>query len=721
MSRPLRPELPKTLLDQLSSQPNGKSYSRRSDTKRTVSGRKAHRKTLRNDRKAARHSNTRPSGPNVRRNEIDEDSEEDDDEENEETPPPAKKQKITEHKQSSKPLKSILKKPTKDADQTPSISRVAREALEEDDARISKLEKRLGIRKNKKSGMNEIDDLLGLDGVGYDSDGESAERREYEQWLASKRQAQEDAEPDQSQDSELESDSGNLEASEDDEDGLEDGFEDSDVDQDVESEVEPPVRQRENPYKPPIPEPAQKYIPPSLRAKSTADEESLSRLKRQLQGSLNKLAESNLLGILRDVEEALANNPRQHVITVMIDLLVSLLADRSSHPDSFIILHAAFISAVYRVLGPHFGAQLLENMVNTVSAYYDQQKADYASSKECNNLMALLAELYAFQVINSNLIFDYLKIFLNDLSEYNTELILKIMRNCGPQLRKDDPGSLKDIVILLQTAVAKQGGEATLSVRTKFMIETIIDLKNNKTKSRAGTEGASQQIVRMKKTLGTLSGRSFQMTEPLGVGLKDIQTADKTGKWWLVGASWKSKEPEPSHERHVEDVEVADAMELDGDDGENLWEEAIAQGMNNDVKRSIFVAIQSSVDYHHALIQLRQIRLKAKQQLEIPGVLLHIAGSTETYSSFYGTIAQHLCREHKYRKAFQFSLWTIYRKLGEQDLLSGNESEYRDDSYMNMRRIVSVGKFYGELVAAGSLPITILKVCLNFTLMFRHS
>jgi hypothetical protein len=55
--------------------------------------------------------------------------------------------------------------------------------------------------------------------------------------------------------------------------------------------------------------------------------------------------------------------------------------------------------------------------------------------------------------------------------------LLTDIADSGPQLRQDDPSALKDIVLLIQPAVA-QVGEASLSVRTKFMIDTITDLKN---------------------------------------------------------------------------------------------------------------------------------------------------------------------------------------------------------------------------------------------------
>ena len=50
--------------------------------------------------------------------------------------------------------------------------------------------------------------------------------------------------------------------------------------------------------------------------------------------------------------------------------------------------------------------------------------------KECSNLLVLISELYNFQVISSVLVFDIIRALLHvDLTEFNVELLLKIVRS----------------------------------------------------------------------------------------------------------------------------------------------------------------------------------------------------------------------------------------------------------------------------------------------------
>jgi nucleolar MIF4G domain-containing protein 1 len=224
-----------------------------------------------------------------------------------------------------------------------------------------------------------------------------------------------------------------LQNEDEDEDEDEDEF--LGFDSDVPSPVKPPQKIRENPYVPPQTSDdtstPPKYIPPSLRAPSSSESEHLSRLRRQTQGLLNRLSEANMLSILKDIEKLYRENPRQHVTSTIVDLLLSLVTDRASLMDTFMILHGGFIAALYKVIGTDFGAFVVQNFVEEFERQYTRA-TDVATSemgKETSNLIALLAELYNFQVIGSNLVFDYIRMLLQELSELNTELLLKIIRS----------------------------------------------------------------------------------------------------------------------------------------------------------------------------------------------------------------------------------------------------------------------------------------------------
>lgn len=294
----------------------------------------------------------------------------------------------------------------------------------------------------------------------------------------------------------------------------------------------------------------------------------------------------------------------------------------------------------------------------------------------------------------------------------------------GPQLRQDNPSALKDVVLLLQREISKLG-EIHLSVRTRFMIETINDLKNNKLKTGAGPSLLrSQSLVNVKKTLGSLNSRKLQATEPLRISLRDIRNADKRGKWWLVGASWTkdddnsedvSKQIQTENDEATPDQQM-DNLDLDPD--LDFLQLAREQQMNTDIRRAIFIAIMSAVDYQDAYLRLTKLRLKRAQELEIPRVVIHCARAEQVYNPYYTLLARRLCADRKLKMAFQFSLWGLFKAIGERgdedtmdaDLdVEDEEGEGKGDDAMGMRKIVNMAKMYGSLIVDGALELTILK------------
>ncbi|KAG4443150.1 hypothetical protein IFR05_001382 [Cadophora sp. M221] len=692
-------------------------------------------------------------------------------------PPPARSARDESTKEPEP--KSILKR-TKKADPEPKvskkrrsespppkISRAVQDRLAEEDEEIAALEKKLGLKGKKGLPQSFKDDGLDelLEGLGGDEDEDEDEgveqkrkrKAEGDEWLERKRSEARKAAKgkpvldDEDEDNELEEDISEDEG--DDDDGASDmsldgpefldddsGDYDSDLEntQDVDDDfygfesdddseeqlTKPTKRVRENPYVAPTggsSAPTEKYIPPSLRKAASSDSEELVRLHRRTQGLVNRLTEANLISILADIEKIYRENPRQHVTSTLVDILLTSVCEPTSLPDTLIILPAGFISAIYKVIGTDFGAQVIQRIVELFDGHYARATAlgndgpgaaMTDSSKETSNLIMLLSEMYNFQVVGSNLMFDYIKTFLEKLSELNAELLLKIIRASGPQLRQDDPSSLKAIVAMLRPAIESAGGEANISVRTKFMIETINDLKNNKMKTGGAASAiTSEHTIRMKKILGSLNTRTIKGSEPLRIGLKDIQESDKKGKWWLVGASWSGNAEEDTSEPltagvgnkrvPAEDAGTSDLVQL-----------AREQRMNTDIRRAIFVTVMSATDYQDAYLRLMKLKLKKVQEFEIPKVLIHCAGGEKAYNPYYTLIAKKICGDRRLKTAFQYCLWDLFKKMGESDEDDVDPDDEVDA--LDTRQIVNLAKMFGTLLVDGGLSLSALKN-LNFS------
>ncbi|KAL9037728.1 MAG: hypothetical protein Q9180_003560 [Flavoplaca navasiana] len=649
---------------------------------------------------------------------------------------PSKRHRLPKDDESSSPPPDSSNK---------SIPRSVKERLAADNAEIAALEKALGVKDKKKLPKSFEEDGLDslLDGLGDELSSNRTpskrKRDEGEEWLDMKRKKAckvyrqvipadpSDMSEDAGMDSSFEGLS-DLESEDEDQDGgVGDLSTDSESNDDSMSQDSTgpssdcaPTKNaiRENPYRAPVTAEvaAPKYTPPSLRNQYPPESEDLSRLRRKVQGLINRLSEANLISILGDIELLYQSNPRQYVSSTLLEILLGMLSDSASLQDTFIILHAGFITAVYKMIGPDFGAQTIRTIDEQFRLDVDAREDDASSGKKLTNLASLLSSLYTFQLIGSKLIYDYIKMFIEDLSEGKVELLLKILRNSGPQLRQDDPSALKEIVLQVQRAVGKIG-EENLSVRTKFMIETINNLKNNRMKTGiAASTTMSEHVIRMKKTLGSLNTRSVRASEPLRIGVSDIRESDKRGKWWLIGASYKDQVNDvqdnlpPREKTHSQDATELGPVQGTADD---LLQMARAQGMNTSVRQSIFKTIMSASDYNNAFQLLMTLALRKSQEPEIAKVIVHCAGAEQAYNPYYSLLSRRLCAARgKYKMAFQFSLWGIFKRLGDGPDDDPADAE-EDSGTLPMRTIVNLAKMFGALVAEGGLTLNILKV-LNF-------
>lgn len=655
------------------------------------------------------------------------------------------------------------------------LPRAVRDKLAEEDAEIAALEKKLGLKGKKSLPQSFKDDGLDelLEGVGDVNGGDEGVQQkrtrnaEGDEWLERKRREarnlasaktateSEENHDESGSDDEIMEEGDKLDDDDDgasdmsldgpafpDDDSEEDksnmgdeemldvnndfdGF-DSDDELDGQAPSEPTKRARENPYVAPNTgkgAPTDKYIPPSLRRAVSSDSEDLVRLRRRTQGLVNRLTEANLISILGDVEKLYRENPRQHVTSMLVDVLLTSVCEPASLPDTLIILHAGFIAAIFKIIGTDFGAQVIQRIVELFNENYAHAAAvgssgpaaaTFDSSKETSNLIMLLSETYNFQVVGSNLMFDYIRMFLEKLSELNAELLLKIIRASGPQLRQDDPSSLKGIVAMLRPAIESAGGEANISVRTKFMIETINDLKNNKMKTGGAASAiTSEHTIRMKKILGSLNTKAIKGSEPLRIGLKDIRDSDKKGKWWLIGASWTGNANEEVNEPVSSAPNRKTAAAVQDEGTADLQHLARELGMNTDIRRAIFITIMSATDFQDAYQRLMKLKLKKAQEVEIPKVLIRCAQSEKSYNPYYTLIAKKVCDNRKLKTSFQYCLWDLLKMMGESE--ESNADPYEDEEEtLETRQIVNLAKMFGTLLVDGNLALKALKN-LNFS------
>lgn len=530
-----------------------------------------------------------------------------------------------------------------------------------------------------------------------------------------------------------------------------------------------------------------RYIPPAARAAPAAASSSSSalptsnpNLPRQLQGLLNRLGDSNLDPILTSIEGIYSANPRAEVSQTLTKLILDTIAARSNLllTDTFVVIQAGLVAGLVKVVGIEFAAGLIQDLIGRVSRYYqdalDGQKAAGNGNginepaevgKEMSNLITLLAHLYNLQVVACPLVYDLIKLFLgsgssstirksntNAMTELDVELLLKLVKTCGPQLRSDDASSLKSIVTLATEQCAKSSSSS--STRTRFMLETLNDLKNNRAKAAAAqaNDASTQLLGQLKKYLaGMEKKRTVKGREALRVVLRDLEEAGERGKWWLVGAGWKGQEGDlvgeessaaltgeargvtaKSRLRRIGEAEEETEDDPSSSSGSQAALLALARqhGMNTPSRRQIFSTLLTSTDYLSSSQSLLTLKLSDTQRREIVRVLLHVLGREEVYNPFYSLVGVELAkRDAGVKVTMQFCLWDYLRSIGEkkvggrsvianQDDEDDDEGAFGDDGEeeegrkgeLARQKMWHLARCYGWWIAKGALGLNVLRV-----------
>ncbi|KAJ2899940.1 hypothetical protein MKZ38_002739 [Zalerion maritima] len=656
------------------------------------------------------------------------------------------------------PVPKKSQKSAKEIEKEKKLPKVARERLHADEKEIARLERKLGIKKDRKSlpkafKDDGLADLMGdLGGEGSDDEGGSGLGSEDGQWLRQKRkkalasqrtveevdeEGVEDEDEDEGDDDSMDFDEDIEEDGSGDDDG--DEFEAFDSEPEIESEEEQLVEKtRENPYLPPptgrvatedAPE-AGKYVPPHLRHKVGGDDN--SQLQKKIKSTVNKVTQATIIPCLRDIDRIYRSNARQVVTETVVNQLLQATSERAQLVDAFTVDIAGFSAAVFKIAGTDFVAHLVQRSYEMFGEYYQDSKVttelaegeEAVRNKETNNLISLISALYSLDVVGARLVYDYIRFLLNpeNFTERNTHLLMRIIQVCGPKLRKDDPASLKAVSKMVKPAVAKLGS-SHMNFRTKFMIDNINDLVNNKPKAVKRYAISSERITSMKKTLGSVKLAGAKSTEPLNLGFEDMEKAGTKGMWWRVGARWDGNRKDSKkhdglgiEEEDSEDKPVA-SYDSDSDSEPDLIEAAQAQGMNTELRRSIFAALMTGLDVEDGFRRISTLRLNANKQKEIPSVLVQCAGSEKEYNMYYALLARRFCVGHQMQYAFQAALWQVFRRLGEglfdeapdHDMDGEDEEEFGSERDWNDTRIANTARLFGVLISEGLLPLRSLR------------
>ncbi|XP_029313183.1 LOW QUALITY PROTEIN: nucleolar MIF4G domain-containing protein 1 [Cottoperca gobio] len=400
---------------------------------------------------------------------------------------------------------------------------------------------------------------------------------------------------------------------------------------------------------------AGKYVPPHLRnAGDDKRKAELEKLKRNVKGLVNRLSEPNMVSISGQLEELYMSCSRNDMNDTLTEVLLAACVTPALMPDRLLMEHVLLVSLLHHAVGLEVGAHFLETVVRKFDVVYKNP----TESKECDNLISIVSHLYNFQVVHSVLIFDILKHLVGAFTEKDIELVLLVLRNVGFSLRKDDALALKELISEGQRKASKLGSKFQDQTRVRFMLETMMALKNNDMRKIPGYDPEPMEKLRkLQRTL--IQRRAGGSDMKLRVSLHNLLAADQVGRWWIVGSSW-SGAPMIGEQGNTTSTQST----AEGKFSAKVLDLARKQRMNTEVRRNIFCVIMTSEDFLDAFEKLLRMGLKDKQEREIVHVLMDCCLQEKTFNAYYAVLGEKFCsHDRRFQMTFQFSLWDKFREL----------------------------------------------------------
>ncbi|XP_055528264.1 nucleolar MIF4G domain-containing protein 1 homolog [Wyeomyia smithii] len=435
-----------------------------------------------------------------------------------------------------------------------------------------------------------------------------------------------------------------------------------------------------------------KYIPPHIRARMESgtasdakQQEKLQKLKRQLKGQINRLAESNVHRISIELDNLYMQHARFDMNSTLTDLILEAIVSQSLAPERMVLEHTLLVTILHANVGSEVGSHFLETVVEKFNSMIGRIDAFDVKDKTLDNCVFILCHLYTYQIFKNKLMYDVIDRLLDNFCEKAVECILLVLRSIGFVLRKDDPLALKEMIQKVQKKAAEASDEMKNDARVKYMLNSLLAVKNNNMNKIPQYDPSLVEHFR-KILKGMITSGKYVST--LNIGLEDLLNVDERGKWWLVGSAWHGNKDGKGVGK-----EGSDTKSSEGGFSQQLQELARKQRMNTDDKRSVFCVIMSAEDYLDAFDKI--LRLAIKDQRVVVTVIIHCCLSEKDYNPYYSILSQKFCEyDRRYQLALQYALW----------------DRLKDIHALKQASVRNLAKLLAHLIAEGGLALSVLKV-----------
>ncbi|XP_067007944.2 pre-mRNA-splicing factor CWC22 homolog [Anabrus simplex] len=400
------------------------------------------------------------------------------------------------------------------------------------------------------------------------------------------------------------------------------------------------------------------YIPPAklrmmqaqITDKSSAAYQRIAweALKKSIHGHINKVNTGNIGIIVRELL-------RENIIRGRGLLCRSIVQAQAASP-TFTHVYAALV-AVINTKFPNIGELLLRRIVIQFRRGFKRN-----DKSMCISAATFIAHLVNQRVAHEILALEILTLLVESPTDDSVEVAIAFLKECGAKLTEVSNKGMHAIFEMLRNILH----EGQLDKRVQYMIEVIFQVRKDEFRDHvAVTE--ELDIVEEEEQYTHLVTLE-DATDPediLNVFKFDPEFEANEEKYSALRKDLLGEDSSASESGSGEE-ESDSEEESENDEGK---EETILDNTETNLvalRRTIYLTIQSSLDFEECAHKLMRMELKPGQEMELCHMLLDCCAEQRTYEKFFGLLAQRFCQINKifippFQQIFKDTYDTIHR------------------------------------------------------------
>ncbi|XP_061235214.1 pre-mRNA-splicing factor CWC22 homolog isoform X2 [Neopsephotus bourkii] len=431
------------------------------------------------------------------------------------------------------------------------------------------------------------------------------------------------------------------------------------------------------------------YIPPAklrMMQEQITDKNSLAyqrmsweALKKSINGLVNKVNVSNIENIIHELLQ-------ENIVRGRGLLSRSILQAQSASPI-FTHVYAALV-AIINSKFPNIGELILKRLILNFRKGYRRN-----DKQLCLTSSKFVAHLMNQNVAHEVLCLEMLTLLLERPTDDSIEVAIGFIKESGLKLTEVSPRGINAIFDRLRHILH----ESKIDMRVQYMIEVMFAVRKDGFKDHPIIPEGLDLVEEEDQFTHMLPLEDeYNPEDVLNVFKMDPNFMENEEKYKML-----KKEILDEGDSESEADQEAGSSEEDEDDDEEEGEDGQKVTVHDKTeinlvsfRRTIYLAIQSSLDFEECAHKLLKMDFPESQTKELCNMILDCCAQQRTYEKFFGLLAGRFCM---LKKEYMESFEAIFKE------------QYDTIHRLETNKLRNVAKMFAHLLHTDSIPWSVLE------------